>query len=151
VYSRDAPQYSGGGDQALVDGIRGGNDFRLGAWQGYEGHDLDVVLDLGSDKDITEVSLGCLQDINAWIFFPKYVEFSFSDDGERFGGVSTFANTVSPREEGTIIKEFSLPISARARYIRIRAINMGVCPPWHKGAGEKAWLFADEITVKLRK
>ena len=151
LYSHYAPQYSGGGDQALVDGVRGGNDFRLGAWQGYEGHDLDVVLDLGSVRNIDEVSLGCLQDINAWIFFPKYVDFSFSDDGERFGGVSTIANTVSPREEGSIVKDFTLPISARARYIRIRAITMGVCPPWHKGAGEKAWLFADEITVKLRK
>jgi len=25
---------------------------------------------------------------------------------------------------------------------------VGVCPPWHSGAGDKAWLFVDEIIVQ---
>jgi len=34
-----------------------------------------------------------------------------------------------------------------ARYVRVKAVNMGKCPQWHKGAGNKAWLFADEISI----
>lgn len=79
-----SPQYNGGGDAALIDGRRGNTDFRLGAWQGYEGNDLDAVIDLGGTKPVSRVSLGCLQDNNSWIFFPTSVEFSFSSDGASY-------------------------------------------------------------------
>ncbi len=43
-----APQYSaGGGNIALIDHQHGGNDFRTGRWQGYEGVNLEAVVDLG--------------------------------------------------------------------------------------------------------
>jgi hypothetical protein len=35
-----------------------------------------------------------------------------------------------------------------ARYVRVRAKNVGVCPAWHPGAGGKAWIFVDEIIVE---
>jgi hypothetical protein len=35
----------------------------------------------------------------------------------------------------------------QARYIRVRARSVGVCPEWHAGAGGPAWVFADEIRV----
>jgi len=34
-----------------------------------------------------------------------------------------------------------------ARYVRVRATNVGTCPTWHPGAGGKAWVFADEIVI----
>ena len=45
-------QYTGGGDEALIDGISGGDDFRTGEWQGFEGRNLDVVIDLGKKQKI---------------------------------------------------------------------------------------------------
>ena len=35
-----------------------------------------------------------------------------------------------------------------ARYVKIKAQNINVCPEWHKGAGGKAWLFIDEIVIE---
>jgi hexosaminidase len=34
-----------------------------------------------------------------------------------------------------------------ARFVRVRARNVGICPSWHPGAGEKCWVFIDEIVV----
>jgi hypothetical protein len=149
--TRYSPQYTGGGDGALIDGRRGNTDFRLGAWQGYEGTDLDAVIDLESVKPISRIELGCLQDNNSWIFFPRTVEFSFSSDGSTFLLPSTIANTVGEKDEMVRLKEFAVdPQSVKARYVRVRAKSIGVCPEWHKGAGNKAWLFVDEITVTTR-
>jgi hypothetical protein len=146
-----SPQYTGGGDEALIDGRRGNTDFRLGAWQGYEGTDLDAVIDLGSIKQVTRVQVGCLQDNNSWIFFPRSVEFSFSSGGVTFGPPTVLTNTVSEKDEAIQIKEFSADlVSVNARYVRVHARSVGRCPEWHKGAGNKAWLFADEITVLTR-
>jgi alpha-L-fucosidase len=36
----------------------------------------------------------------------------------------------------------------KARYVKLVAENVGICPAWHKGAGGDAWLFVDEILMK---
>ncbi|MBI3112726.1 MAG: glycoside hydrolase family 92 protein [Ignavibacteriales bacterium] len=152
LHSLYSYQYTGGGDHALVDRLRGGPDFRLGAWQGYEGNDLEAVIDLGEKKQIANVSLGCLQDNNSWIFFPVEVEFALSEDGKDFHHAAVVKNPVPPQEAGAMVKEFSRNYEgATARFVRVRGKNVGTCPPWHKGAGGKAWLFADEISVEIRK
>lgn len=146
-----SPQYAGGGDGALVDGLRGAADFRLGAWQGYEGNDLEAVIDLGETMDVGEVSLGCLQDNNSWIFFPTSIEISWSEDGRDYSLPVVSHNDIPATEEGPRLKEFSVRIGpAPARFVRVVARNLGTCPEWHKGAGGKAWLFADEIIVRTR-
>jgi len=30
----------------------------------------------------------------------------------------------------------------------VKVTGTGTCPDWHKGAGGKAWIFADEIIVR---
>lgn len=147
--SRYAPQYSAGGDMALIDGIRGTYDFRTGTWQGYEGVDLNAVVDLGKTKEIEKISIGFLQDNNAWIFMPLEVRFYLSVDGKSFDHAATVKNDIPHRREGSIIKEFTAAIDKEnARYIKIKAKAIGKCPSWHKGAGNKAWIFADEIVIK---
>jgi hypothetical protein len=143
------PLYTGGGDRALIDGQRGTANFRVGAWQGYHRNDLDATVDLGERRDLSAVSLGCLQNIDAWVFFPVEVEFSFSDDGVSFRDAIVVKNDVSPQDERVLVREFGKPLAGiQARYVRVRAKNVGVCPPWHKGAGGDAWLFANEITIQ---
>ncbi len=149
--TRYSPQYTGGGDSALLDGIRGTTDFRLGAWQGYEQGDLDAVVDLGSVTTVDDVSLGALQDNNSWIFFPTSVEVSLSEDGLNYSPPVIVRNDIPANEPGARIKEFSAHVGpARARFVRVAARNIGLCPDWHKGAGGKAWLFADEIVLRTR-
>jgi hypothetical protein len=142
-------QYTGGSDQALVDGVRGGPDFRLGAWQGYEGTDAAVVLDLGKIRTIDSVRLGCLQDENSWIFFPEHVEFSFSSDGTAFSRKIVVRNDIPLRAPGALLKEFAVK-GEPARFVKVRAKNIGLCPPWHKGSGGKAWVFVDELIVDVK-
>ena len=143
-----ANQYSAGGDGALIDFIRGTKDFRTGAWQGYEGVDIDAVVDLGSIHLIHKIEMGFLQDNNAWIFFPEQVDFYVSMNGKDFQKTATVKNDVSPKEPGTILKNFTAELSTKARYVRVVAKNTGICPRWHKGAGNKAWIFADEIVIE---
>ena len=151
LHTAFSPRYTGGGALALVDGERGTDDPSDSQWQGYEGIDLDAVIDLGASKEITGASAGFLQESKSWIFFPDSVELSASGDGVTYRPVATVRNSATGREEGSLVRQFALecaPLSCR--YVRIRANNIGVCPPWHPGAGKKAWLFVDEITILTR-
>ncbi|HNV49529.1 MAG: GH92 family glycosyl hydrolase [Bacteroidales bacterium] len=144
-----APQYSAGGNIALIDHQHGGNDFRTGRWQGYEGVNLEAVVDLGKTMRISTLSTGFFQDVNAWIFMPEFVEYSISDDGKKFRFIGNVKNPISEDDWNIQSHDFTLkfaPISTR--YIKIIGKNRGYCPDWHKGAGNNAWIFADEIVIK---
>jgi hexosaminidase len=141
-------RYTAGGDGALTDGLRGTTNHRDGGWQGYLGNDMEVIIDLGKVDSIMSVSATFLQLQASWIFMPDTVIISLSQDGKRFHSINEIRNDVPKKTDRPIIKQFSqgFPMT-KARYIKVRAINPGVCPPWHEGAGEPCWLFADEIVV----
>jgi hypothetical protein len=141
-------QFRAGGDQALIDGLRGGDDFRLGAWQGFYGTDLDAELDLGEVKDLHRVALGCLQDQNSWIFMPLEVRFEISEDGQAWREAGTVRNEVDPKAEGVVRRDFAVALSARARFLRLHAKAPLTCPDWHKGYPNKSFIFADEWMVE---
>ena len=143
-------QYDGGGPDALMDGIRGSADWKTGGWQGFYGADLDADLDLGSVKPLRRLALGCLQDQNAWIFMPLSVSFQLSDDGQAWRDAGSVPSTVGPHADGAIVRDFAvtLPEGSKARYIRVHARAPVTCPPWHKGAGNRSFIFCDEIVAE---
>ena len=71
-----ANQYSAGGPYALIDGYFGSSDFRTGTWQGYQGVDIDITVDLGRVQTVSEVSINFLEDQRSWIFLPTAVELA---------------------------------------------------------------------------
>lgn len=144
-----APAYAAGGDQALIDYIFGQNDFRTGAWQGYEGVDLVARVDLGSVKQFSELSVRFLQDQRSWIFMPQQVDFYTSENGTDYSPAGSIKTKTDPKQNGSIIETFHAKGKKfQARYVRVVAKNAGVCPDWHPGKGYKSWVFADEITIK---
>jgi predicted alpha-1,2-mannosidase len=144
-----SPQYTAGGDNALIDFERGSDDFRTGAWQGYEGVDIEAIIDLGDRQDIHSLSAGFLQDEKSWIFFPLEVSFFISDDGKNFRDAAILKNDIPDNREGSVTKNFSINLTGtHARFVKMLAKNRGICPPWHPGAGSKAWIFADEIIIE---
>jgi predicted alpha-1,2-mannosidase len=142
-------QYTGGGDFALIDGIRGTSNWSGGRWQGYQGKNLLAVIDLGEVQRVSKVGAGFLQDIASWIWMPQRVEIEVSIDGKTFAPVGSITNDVSERQEGVVTRDFVKTIAPQsARYVRIRAVNFGKIPSWHPGSGGDAWIFADEIVVE---
>lgn len=140
--------YAAGGDKALIDYIKGGNDYRTGAWQGYEGVDLIATIDLGKQKALSTISINFLQDENSWIFMPSEVEFYYAKNGKKFHKLATTTTQITPKDKGTIIADFTVHGDFKARYIKVVGKTLGICPDYHKGAGGKCWIFADEITIE---
>ena len=150
VLSKYDPQYSAGGPNALIDGAKGGTDFRTGAWQGYQGQDFEAVIDMGEVKSVTRLGAGFLQDVGSWIWLPTRVEFELSLDGVNFSkAAAVSAHDVSDRDTRVTVRDLSSTLPPRdARFVRVRARNYGAVPSWHPGAGGKSWVFVDEITVE---
>ena len=142
-------RYPGGGATTLVDGFKGSLNYRDGFWQGYEGSDIEAVIDLGEVKPISAVSSRYLQDTRSWIFSPRSVEYAVSADGVTFVPVGSAAFDVAEKDHDALVKECEQPLKeTKARFVKVLARSLGTCPAWHPGAGAKAWTFCDEITIK---
>jgi predicted alpha-1,2-mannosidase len=152
--SKYSSQYTGGGDFALIDGIRGTTNWSGGGWQGYQGQDLVAVVDLGKTQNVSKLGAGFLQDVGSWIWMPRRVDFEISLDGRDFVPAVTIPNDVPDGSDrggntGAIIKDFVESVSSqKARYVRIRASNYGKIPSWHPGHGGDAWIFVDEVIIE---
>jgi sialate O-acetylesterase len=144
-----SPKYESSGEFALTDGIRGSTDFHDGFWQGFQQINFEAVIDLEEVKTINKISIGFLKAIGSWIFPPKKIEYFISEDGINYSKLNELINGI-PSSYGDVVSEtFSIDANnSKARYIKIAAENAGVCPGWHTGKGDKAWLFTDEIIVK---
>ena len=141
-------QYEAGGLKALIDHQRGGDNFRTGVWQGYQGVDLVATVDLGTKMRVNRLAGSFLQEQGSWIFMPKEVEFFVCDDGKTFRSVGKATNWVAQNEEGALTQELAVRPRCEARYVKMAAKNIGVCPDWHVGAGQPAWIFCDEFIIE---
>jgi predicted alpha-1,2-mannosidase len=147
IKSNYANQYAAAGDKTLIDYLRGSNSYRTGRWQGYR-EDLNVTVDLGDSQEINSMSIGFLQDIKSWIFYPTEVSYWTSQNNVDFNKAGVVANVFPDSAYGSFHQDYTISVNnTSARYIRIKAKNYGLCPDWHLGAGGTTWLFADEIIV----
>ena len=140
--------YPGEGDATLIDGLKGTVNWRLGHWQGYQGNDLDAIVDMGNVKPIKSVSIGTLQDTKSWIIFPKEVDFFTSDDGKTFTLIKTVTTGIDIKDLNIQTQQFKADLNVNARYIRIIARQYGALPDWHESKGQPSYIFADEISIE---
>ena len=142
-------QYTAGGDEGLIDGLRGDENWRKGRWQGYQGQDFECIIDLGKEKEISKLSSGFLQDTRSWILMPAKIEVSFSVDGKKYSTPEVVTNNVKDDDNNVQIKNFEILFKKQTvRFVKIKAYNYGKLPSWHAGAGVDAFIFIDEISIE---
>lgn len=141
-------QYDGRGPKTLINGVLGSLDYSDDEWLGFEGNDLDAIIDLEELTAISEIECGFLVNQKSWIFGPKKVDISISEDGEKYSLVQSFTEDGQTEDNAQEVKKFKVDIkNVKVRFVKVHAKNIGTCPEWHDGAGSKAWLFVDEIIV----
>ena len=149
INSKYNPQYHAGGDEGLIDGIFGSENWRKGDWQGYQGQDFEAIIDLQEVKKVKSIDLRFLQDSRSWIMQPKEIECLVSTDSIDFRPLIVFEG--SPTTEEIRIENYFYELyksEPKWRYLKIKAKNFGKLPKWHQGAGGEAYIFIDEITLK---
>jgi hexosaminidase len=134
----------------LTDGLLGSKTFDDGKWLGWFGKDMEAVLDLQKTQSVSMVSMHCLQNSKSWIVFPKAVSFWASTDGANWVILSTIPTSANAMAEGILQQhfEYKLPQKQKFRYLKVKAECFGELPKGHAGAGNRAWVFVDEIMVK---
>lgn len=143
------PEYSGGSDNALLDGNLGSDNYTDGHWQGFYGIDADLELDFGKVQRVNALNIGFLVNAHDWILRPDVVEVYTSNDGKNYKPLMTLSlKTEIPMTGNHTFRErFELP-NLSTRYLRVVVKNPGLLPEGLPGAGYDSWIFMDEMMVE---
>lgn len=143
-----APQYAAMGPVSLVDSWSGDvKNFHKG-WLGFEGKNLEAVLDLGAEQSFSKLTGSFLRNHGSWIFLPVKLKAYISNDGKEYELLDESTVPVPQQPEENERKVIAITKPAKVRFVKIIAESIGTCPSWHSGNGGKAWLFADELTIE---
>ncbi len=143
--------YGAEASQVLTDGrVRSASRHAprvLRGWLGFRKNDAHFTLDLGEAKRLEQVSIHVLQDRMSWIYLPSTVIASGSTDGVEFVEFGRITPTASS-EDGSL-EWLATPGPAQpVRFVRIHAKCLEKIPTGQPGAGERAWVFIDEVSVR---
>jgi len=141
-------KYPVGGPGALTDGALGAGDYGAN-YLGFEGHEMEAVIDLGQVQPVTSISTGFCQDIRQWVWIPNVVRYYFSTDDVTYELIKSVPRKSDPETEMQIAERFIVDdLNTKARYIKVETDSYVHCPDWHPGAGGDAWIFVDEVIIK---
>lgn len=143
-----APNYPGSGVFTLVDGIINEKGMaRTQEFIGYNGKTITATVDLGQSQSFNEVRLHALYASGSWIYPPQEVHVFVSADGKTYQRMGT-AREVMAKDPvkgylGVVVDE---PV--QARFVQIKAQALQKISAHMAGAGQKGWMFLDEIEVR---
>jgi hexosaminidase len=143
-----AQNYPGDGAFTLVNGVWNEKGLaRSTEFLGFNGTDCESTIDLGSMQQISNVKAHVFEQTPSWIWRPKYFQVLISPDDKTYTEMGMtdqlkFTDAANRNAVMTVQQK-----SVAARYIKIRLGNFGTIPDGNPGAGNKPWLFVDEIEV----
>jgi hexosaminidase len=142
--SPPSKKYAADGAFTLVNGIVATTkpNWAANEWLGFEGTDCETMIDLGKTDTIKKITVGYLEDKLSWIWAAGSVEVFASADGINFMKIDlqTFQ-----KDERNAILSF-VPFTTQC--IKLKIKNYGDIPSGNPGAGKRAWLFVDEISIE---
>lgn len=130
--------YPAAGEKTLIDGEMGGLSHGDGRWQGFMTKGMDVTVDLGKITPLKLITARFMQNIGPWVYFPKEVIISVSDDNKNFKNLARVKTPYDEKTVGTIFYNFGWNGRAKGRYIRYQALPNSI---------KDGWVFVDEIVV----
>lgn len=141
--------YTYKGGATLTDGLLGDKGFGTGRWLGFSGNDLEAVIDLKQNTDVSSVSLNTCVDKGSWIFDARNIEVSVSANGKSFTKVASKSLPALEEQTPDNIYTYELTFpQTTTRYVKVTATSEHNIPEWHGGKGKPAFLFVDEISIK---
>ncbi|OIQ38027.1 MAG: hypothetical protein BM563_07080 [Bacteroidetes bacterium MedPE-SWsnd-G1] len=137
------------GAAKLFDFEEGSLNFRDGKWTGFNGLDIEAIVDLKEQKSISSLSVNCLENFNNYILYPNKISLYTSNSKQgpyKFLG-STKIKSLGPSAIGHINRFVVKIPETKSQFFKIIVSNPKKLPSSHPAAGDKPWIFVDEIML----
>lgn len=137
-------------ERRIVNGVRGSLKHTDGEWASWTNNDsIALTFDVGRRKDLTRVSLGCLNDFGLALHKPEKIEVWLSDNDVLYWKMAE--KRFKPEEifrEGRFVEDVNLEFEDAARYVRVFLFGAGQSPLRHVRPGMEAKIYIDEVVIE---
>lgn len=142
-------KYKFGGALTLVDGMKGNDSYASGSWLGFVNNDLEAIIDLGQETEISRVTTNAVVDMNSWIMGSTGLAVSVSDDNKAFREVAVKDIPAETSLDKKGVENYEVTFDAvKARYVKVIIKRSPALPKGHAGEGKPAFMFVDEIGIE---
>ena len=140
-------RYSGSiGPKTIIDGVSGGDSFNSEQWLGFEGADMEAVIQLNAPVKLSSIVVGSLESKSAWIYRPKSVNLWYKNEqGDWESLVSIDEEGIEEQDPRKISLDFE-PVRTSA--LKVLVANHGEIESGQPGSGHDSWLFIDELYIQ---
>ena len=141
-------QYEFKGAPTLVDGLKGGANYKTGRWIAFYKNDMEAVIDLQKPVEISGVTLSTCVEKGDWVFDTRGISVAVSEDGKDFKEVASENYPAMKQTDRNGVYDHQLNFTpVTARYVKVTALSEHNIPDWHGGKGNFGFLFIDEIAM----
>ena len=130
-------------EKTLNNGIYETEGYADGEWLGFNGENLEALIEFKESTPIQSVSMNFYNKVNDWVHHPLHIEILGSNNNIDF----TPLNTWKSNAIGKAILNVNLKTTGNYKYLKVIAYNK-IIPEGFNGEGKPAWIFVDEIVVK---
>jgi len=108
---------------------------------------MEFVVGFKQEKPLKSVNLNALIDIGAYIFPIKSIVVEGSKDSKNFEKLTEvkFPDGLESDPRGAKSFNCDFPEGTSFQYYKFTVANLKKLPSWHRGKGEPAWIFIDEL------
>lgn len=141
-----APEYSGKGSKALVDGINGHKDYNIN-WIGWYGNNPEIEI-ITNNLDFNHIKIHFLDNQRNWIFNPKKITF--------FGLKNKKWSLIAEKEVLDLVENYDVKSDLieiedknfnTFEKIKLIIQNQVDLPIWRKRKNKKPMVMIDEIEL----
>jgi len=136
-------------DATIANGIKSDNSSSSGKWLGYRDQDFQAYLLFKKPVKAQNVTLSMLRNVGGFIFPPVRVEVWGGKDEKNLKLLKVITPQMPDEKTGNV-ENLSIEADFQPQElscIKLIAKPLAKLPAWHKGKGEKAWVFVDEVFV----
>jgi uncharacterized membrane protein len=130
----------------LADAQKGDLNQGSGKWIGYRGAPMQAVLYFDTVRSISSVTVSSLINIDGYIMPPQQLEVWAGNDLAHLRLVKKINPAQPDKVAPGYLKGYDLSFEpVKEKFIKVVVVPVPKLPLWHRGKGDKGWIFVDEI------
>lgn len=146
LLSQPDNRYKAQGGASLSDGLKGDSRNVLLNWLGFREVPFIGQFRFDPSQELKRVTLSLAENHGQYIMPPTRITIWGGEDSAKLNVIGTMIPEMPVKEGMSINRIFNVDITAgRYKYIRVQADPIRSMPAWHRGKGDKGWVFVDEV------
>ena len=140
------PLYKADGSVALHDRKKGSINFRDGLWLGYRVKPLEAFFYFDKEVKVSSVTISSIVDIGSYLMPPQDIEVWGGSSKTSLHLLKLLQPEQPSKEKPAYLTGYDVDFKTSAlKILKVILKPLPKLPAWHKGKGDKGWIFTDEI------